>query len=94
MGTLVAFVTYLVQFYQPVEDLFRVNNTIQQALSASERIFEVLDVAPDVTEPPRGPSTCRRWQGARWRLDGVTFAYDAGQPGPARHRPARRARGR
>jgi subfamily B ATP-binding cassette protein MsbA len=52
VGTLVAFVTYLIQFYQPVEDLFRVNNTIQQALSAAERVFEVIDVQPDVADRP------------------------------------------
>jgi ATP-binding cassette, subfamily B, bacterial MsbA len=78
VGTLVAFVTYLVQFYQPVEDLFRVNNTIQQALSASERIFEVLDVRPDVTEAP-GARSLETVEGAV-AFEGVTFAYEAQRP--------------
>ena len=56
MGTLVAFVSYLIQFYQPVEDLIRVNNTIQQALAAAERIFEFLDEEPDVADTPGRPS--------------------------------------
>jgi subfamily B ATP-binding cassette protein MsbA len=52
VGTLVAFVSYLIQFYQPVEDLIRVNNTVQQALASSERIFEFIDEQPDVVERP------------------------------------------
>ena len=68
VGTLVAFVSYLVQFYQPVEDLIRVNNTVQQALAASERIFEFLDEVPDVADKPRAPSTClRRCEGSPGR---------------------------
>ena len=66
VGTLVAFVTYLIQFYQPVEDLFRVNNTIQQALSAAERIFEFIDEQPDVPSARRGRPG-RRWRGCAGR---------------------------
>src|SRR5919197_1552463 len=47
VGTLVAFVSYLIQFYQPVEDLIRVTNTSQNALAAAELIFEYMDEAPD-----------------------------------------------
>ena len=50
VGALVAFNSYLIQFYQPVEDLIRVNNTLQQALAAAERIFEYMDEKPDVVE--------------------------------------------
>ncbi len=83
VGTLVAFVTYLIQFYQPVEDLFRVNNTIQQALSAAERVFEVLDVQPDVADRPAaldldaagGPGV----HGAI-AFEDVSFAYEPGKP--------------
>ena len=81
VGTLVAFVSYLIQFYQPVEDLIRVNNTIQQALAAAERIFEFLDEAPDVADRP-GPSTSARPR-ARARsvaFEDVTFAYEPGKP--------------
>jgi ABC-type multidrug transport system fused ATPase/permease subunit len=52
VGTLVAFVSYLIQFYQPVEDLIRVNNTVQQALAAGERVFEFLDERADVGDRP------------------------------------------
>jgi subfamily B ATP-binding cassette protein MsbA len=78
VGALVAFVSYLVQFYQPVEELIRVNNTAQQALSASERIFEFLDEQPDVSERP-GAHELERVEGAV-RLEGVSFAYLPGKP--------------
>ena len=80
VGALVAFNSYLIQFYQPVEDLIRVNNTLQQALAAAERIFEYMDEAPDVVErssPP--PVDLGRVEGAV-RFEGVTFAYEPGKP--------------
>jgi subfamily B ATP-binding cassette protein MsbA len=78
VGTLVAFVSYLIQFYQPVEDLIRVNNTIQQALAAAERIFEFIDEEPDVQERPDA-IVLGRVEGAV-RFEHVCFAYLPGQP--------------
>ena len=78
VGALVAFVSYLVQFYQPVEELIRVNNTAQQALSAAERIFEFVDVQPDVVERP-GALDLMEVAGAV-AFEDVTFAYDPGKP--------------
>lgn len=78
VGTLVAFVSYLIQFYQPVEDLIRVNNTVQHALSSAERIFEFVDEKPDVTDKP-GVEQLARVEG-RVTFDDVTFAYETGKP--------------
>jgi ABC-type multidrug transport system fused ATPase/permease subunit len=80
IGALVAFNSYLIQFYQPVEDLIRVNDTLQQALAAAERIFEYMDETPDVEErisPP--PVELGRVEGSV-RFEGVTFAYEPGKP--------------
>lgn len=78
VGTLVAFVSYLIQFYQPVEDLIRVNNTVQQALAASERIFEYMDEQPDVVERP-GAIELKECAG-HVTFEHVTFAYEPGKP--------------
>jgi ABC-type multidrug transport system fused ATPase/permease subunit len=78
VGTLVAFTSYLIQFYQPVEDLIRVNNTFQQAMAASERIFEFMDERPDVVDKPDG-LVLQEVQGAV-RFEEVTFAYEPGKP--------------
>ncbi len=78
IGALVAFVSYVVQFYQPVEELIRVNNTVQQALSAAERIFEFVDEQPDVTERP-GALDLQNARGSV-EFENVTFAYEPGKP--------------
>jgi len=78
VGALVAFVSYLVQFYQPVEDLIRVNNTTQQALSAAERVFEVIDEQPDVKEKSNALDL-ERVAGAI-AFEDVTFAYLPDRP--------------
>jgi subfamily B ATP-binding cassette protein MsbA len=81
VGTLVAFFSYLLMFYSPIEDLIRTNATIQQAFAAAERVFEFMDEKPDVLErtgavdlgadvPVRG----------HVRLEDVWFSYVPGQP--------------
>jgi ATP-binding cassette, subfamily B, bacterial MsbA len=92
VGALVAFISYLIQFYQPVEDLIRVNNTFQQALAAAERIFEFIDEVPDVTERPdavvlgaaaaASPNGTRSAGGVEGKVtfEDVTFAYETGKP--------------
>ena len=78
VGTLVAFVSYLIQFYQPVEDLIRLNTTIQQALASAERIFEFIDEKPDVKNRPDA-ITLGRVDG-RVAFEDVTFAYEKDKP--------------
>lgn len=81
MGTLVAFTSYLVTFYSPVEDLIRVNATIQQALASTERVFEFLDEKREVSEKP-GAIELGSFQPTRGhvRFENVHFSYVAGQP--------------
>ena len=50
-GVLVAFLMYVANFYQPIGSLFQFFDSIQRSLAAGERIFEVLDTAPDVQDP-------------------------------------------
>jgi len=51
-GTILAFVFYLEIFYRPVANIARINDTIQRALAAADRIFEVLDTEPDLSDAP------------------------------------------
>ncbi|HEY3107872.1 MAG TPA: ABC transporter ATP-binding protein, partial [Chloroflexota bacterium] len=81
VGTLVAFVSYLVTFYAPVEDLIRTNATIQQALAAAERVFEFLDEQREVTEKPGAIDLGGdRPVGGHVRLEDVWFSYVKEQP--------------
>ena len=50
LGTLVAFMAYIVSFYEPIRRLTDIDNIIQQAVAAAERIFELLDQTPDVKD--------------------------------------------
>lgn len=50
-GDFIAFLASVFLMYDPFKKLSRVHNTIQQGLSGAERIFEVLDSAPEVTSP-------------------------------------------
>ena len=52
LGTLVAFMAYIVSFYEPIRRLTDIDNIIQQAVAAAERIFELLDQTPDVKDAP------------------------------------------
>lgn len=47
LGTLVAFINYMGRFYGPVEFFARMNDSIQQAATSAERVFEIIDAAPE-----------------------------------------------
>jgi len=50
LGTLVAFLSYVISFYEPLRRLAEVDNTFQQAIAAGERVFELLDEQPNITD--------------------------------------------
>ena len=52
LGTLVAFLSYIVSFYEPLRRLTEVDNTFQQAIAAGERIFELLDTESEIGDAP------------------------------------------
>jgi ATP-binding cassette subfamily B protein/subfamily B ATP-binding cassette protein MsbA len=51
-GTLVAFVLYVERFFDPIRELAQRYNTFQATMAASERIFELLDLEPDLKDSP------------------------------------------
>ncbi len=50
VGELVAFVGYLALFYVPINQIHSVNHMLQHALAAGERVFEILDTKPEVSD--------------------------------------------
>ena len=52
LGTLVAFLSYIISFYDPLRRLTEVDNVFQQAIAAGERIFELLDEEPEIQDAP------------------------------------------
>ncbi len=52
LGTLVAFLSYTVSFYEPINRLTEVDNMFQEAVAAGERIFELLDETAEIEDAP------------------------------------------
>ena len=83
LGELVAFTTYLGQLVEPVRRLGLIIPAIAIASSSGERIFEVLDAAPDVKDAPDA-QPLPPVQG-HVRFENVSFAYrQATKPQAAR----------
>ena len=51
-GNFFSFMTALLLLYRPVKSLSNINNTIQQGIAAAERVFFVLDTAPEIQDRP------------------------------------------
>jgi ABC-type multidrug transport system fused ATPase/permease subunit len=52
IGGLVLFVALIDRFFAPIRDLSQQYSTLQSSMAAGERIFEVLDVQPEVQDKP------------------------------------------
>ena len=75
-GEFTSFVAALLLMYGPIKKLSRVNANLQQAVSASERIFELLDTHTEVTERP-GASALAPFTD-HIEFQDVSFAYEDG----------------
>lgn len=82
VGVLYAFVSYIRQFFQPINQITMQWNTFQSTTVAVERIQRVLETKPDVREPdekeriPLQPSSMR----GEVNFSNVTFGYRADRP--------------
>lgn len=78
IGILITFLLYVTRFFGPIFDLTNFYNTIQSALAAAERIFELLDAKPEIMDsedaiempPIKGEIV----------VENVTFGYDPQHP--------------
>ena len=76
-GDFLMFVVAAFMMYTPVRKLSRVNANLQQAMAASERIFEMLDTHSEVLERQARAAACRR-SAARSSSATSSFEYDDG----------------
>ncbi|MFN2445168.1 MAG: ABC transporter ATP-binding protein [Vicinamibacterales bacterium] len=76
-GGFTSFVAALLLMYGPIKKLSRVNANLQQAVAASERIFELLDTHTEVAESPDAVMLAPLSDAIELR--DVTFAYEDGQ---------------
>ncbi|MFF7331131.1 ABC transporter transmembrane domain-containing protein [Streptomyces sp. NPDC008150] len=76
LGQLLAFAAFLGYLYPPVRDLGQLGLTVTAATAGAERLHEILDARPAVTDPadPVTPWPVRGWVG----VHGASFRYPGG----------------
>jgi ABC-type multidrug transport system fused ATPase/permease subunit len=78
VGELLVIMTYVGQIQDPLELIGDVLHNMQDSLISAERVFDVIDVEPDIQDRP-GAKEVGRVQGAV-AFRNVEFAYRDGQP--------------
>ena len=77
-GMFVTFIYALLKMYEPVKRLSGIHNSFQQAVGASAKVFEILELQEEVAEKPDAkvlPPFSRSIA-----FENVWFGYDAGEP--------------
>lgn len=78
IATLVMFNMFVSQFYEPIMELANSNRMVTRAATSAQRVFEVLDTAPEIYSTSQAIT--------KPRLDGrvefrqVSFSYEGAQP--------------
>ena len=78
VGVLVAFALYIQRFFEPVRMLTQEYGQFQRAMASGTRIFELMDVEPEVVDRPGAPAL-GRVQG-EVSFEGVGFHYVEEEP--------------
>lgn len=78
VGVLVAFALYIQRFFEPVLNLTMQYGSLQRAMASGSRIFELMDVEPDVVDRP-GSKHVDKVDG-EVRFEDVSFHYIEGEP--------------
>jgi len=80
-GTLVAFINYTMQLFEPISNVARLFAELQNAQAAAERVFSLLELNPEIVDSvPFTPDwQARRMQG-HIRLEDMSFSYKENKP--------------
>ena len=78
VGVMVAFLFYVQRFFDPIRSLTIQYSIMQRAMAAGQRIFEVLDVKPEVAD--KSDALALDQIDGTITFDHVTFGYVPGQP--------------
>ncbi len=86
LGGLVAFITLTLLLVWPIEAMGYILASGQEAATAAQRVYEILDTEPAITDPPvhaappPARATARRRAPARLAFDRVEFGYPGTRP--------------
>ena len=78
VGVLIAFALYIQRFFEPVMNLTMQYGSLQRAMASGSRIFELMDVEPEVMDRPGSRTTVAA--SGDVRFEGVDFQYVEGDP--------------
>ncbi|OPY91556.1 MAG: Lipid A export ATP-binding/permease protein MsbA [Syntrophus sp. PtaU1.Bin208] len=73
-GTFFSFLTALIMLYEPIKRLTNVNNTIQRGIAGAQRVYQILDLAPDIIDRDTAVELPRISD--KIEIREVSFAYD------------------
>jgi ATP-binding cassette subfamily B protein len=75
LGGLVAFVSLQVMLVWPIDALGWIIANGQEAMTAADRVYEVLDTKPSIVDRPDAAIVSPREVNGRVRFEGVSFSY-------------------
>jgi len=80
-GVLYAFITYIRQFFQPINALTQQWNTLQSTMVSMERLWRIFSVQPEVRDPAPEAAAKLDREDVRGRIDfnRIRFSYVDGQ---------------
>lgn len=78
LGELVAFISYMRLFFQPLRELSQKYSVVQSAMASAERIFQLLDTKSAIEEPA-SPTHIREPKG-QLEFNNINFGYDPQNP--------------
>jgi ATP-binding cassette subfamily B protein len=78
LGELVAFLSYMRLFFQPMRELSQKYSIVQSALASAERIFDLMDTR-GIIKSPAVPAVRGATRG-EIIFENVTFGYQTGEP--------------
>ena len=73
LGTLFIFITYISNFFEPIQDLAEQFGTLQSSIASAEKVFTVLDEKPALAQPQDPVTPAIR---GRIEFKHVWFAYE------------------
>jgi ATP-binding cassette subfamily B protein len=80
-GTVVAFTTLQTRLYFPIGQLLQVSVELRSSLALFDRVFEYLDVVPDIVDAPDAVDLPAISSGGRVALRDVSFSYPGASAG-------------
>lgn len=77
-GAFFSFITALLMAYEPMKRLANLNANVQEGLAGAGRLFDLLDIEPDIIDKPDARALGKA--NGDLALVGVTFSYDGETP--------------